>query len=131
MSPLNGLSATVLIIGSLFARPVAAQSSDDSRSLTHVVSVSVPARVKVSVSSVAPVSGSTGSESAVPKTLTLNVDANQPWALSISAPDGSPDASFGSSETRSGQFTAVVNTDEDTASSTASGQPVVLTVSAP
>lgn len=114
----------VIIISALVARPAAAQLRDGSSSLTHVVSVTVPARVKVKVGSVA-MMPSRSIASAVSLTpvsggLSLSVEANKAWVLSVAAA-GSSNRQW--SGTQSGQFTAITEA--------ASARPVVLTVSAP
>ena len=125
------LSIALVMISALISRPVAAQVRDGSSSLTHVVSVTVPARVKVRVSSIGQLT-SRSVPSAVKVTaasngLALSVDANRAWVVSVSGPAGSvPDSNLQWSGTQAAQFTAITS-----AASTASSQPVVLTVTAP
>lgn len=112
MRDLRGLGVAILIGGALFARPAAAQIRGAQSSLVHVVSVTVPARVKVKVSPVA-----------------VTVNSNRAWVLSASAPAGS---SRGAKAQWSGTHTdtTVFFRGAKTAA-LASGLPVVLTVSAP
>ena len=124
MIQLRGVSMAVIIISALVARPAAAQLRDGSSSLTHVVSVTVPARVKVKVSSVAMMPSrsvpSSVSLTAVSGGLALSVDANKAWVVTVSAA-GSSNRQWSGSQ--SGQFTAI--------SDAGSAKSVVLTVSAP
>ena len=81
------------MISATSASPVAAQSRDASRRLTHVVSVSVPARVKVNVSPIAAMSRSIPAAVSlrqVSNDLAVTVDANRPWVLAVSPATGSP-----------------------------------------
>ena len=74
----------------MFSRPAAAQYGDNSMSLTHVVSVTVPSRVKVRLS---PLSLSSGSSAPAAVKVTrqahagigVSVRASQSWVLSIKA----------------------------------------------
>jgi hypothetical protein len=94
---------TGLVLGSaIISRQSLAQSA--SVSLTHVVSVTVPARVKAQVTSFAPaVQTSTSVSSIRPATdgLVITVNATQAWTLSIGSASGkskhqwSRDAAFG------------------------------------
>ena len=123
MIQLRGLSLAVIIISALVARPAAAQHRNASSSLTHVVSVTVPARVKVKVSSIA-LMPSRSIPSAVKVApaqngLALTVDANKAWVLTVSGDAGSHQWTG----TQSGEFTALAKAD--------SARPAVLTVSAP
>lgn len=113
MLNLRGLGVAILIGGALCARPAAAQLRGAQSSLVHVVSVTVPARVKVKVSPVA-----------------VTVDSNRAWVLSASAPAGG--SSQGSKLQWSGTHTdtTVVFRGANTAAR-ASSDPVLLTVSAP
>ena len=83
------LGVAVLLAGASLTRPAAAQGRSSVSSLTHVVSVTVPARVKVMVSPVRLVSA--GLVPAAVKLvdgsangLAVRVDANKAWVLSIS-----------------------------------------------
>lgn len=80
---------TGLVLGSaIISRQSLAQSSV---SLTHVVSVTVPARVKAQVTSFAPaVQTSTSAPSIRPATdgLVITVNATQAWTLSIGSASG-------------------------------------------
>jgi len=135
MIQLRGFLVAVIMIGATISRPANAQSRGASSSVTHVVSVSVPARVKVKVSSIAMMSsrsipaavgvraGSSG--------LALTVNANQAWVLSASGLSGSPKAGLHWSGTRSAEITALGSGDGESTFSRSSSQPVLLTVSAP
>jgi hypothetical protein len=76
---LKTLAAALAIV----AQPVAGQSS---ASLTHTVSVTVPPRVKVQVGPVAVVSSTSigmSSPNATTQAISLSVNANRAWVLSI------------------------------------------------
>jgi len=87
----SGLVA-IVIGGAMFSRPATAQHRDNSMSLTHVVSVTVPSRVKVMLS---PLSLSSGSSAPTAVKVTrqphaasgigVSVRATQSWVLSIKA----------------------------------------------
>lgn len=81
---------TGLVLGSaIISRQSLAQSA--SVSLTHVVSVTVPARVKAQVTSFAPaVQTATRASSVQPATdgLVITVNATQAWTLSIGSASG-------------------------------------------
>ena len=113
MLGLRGLGVAILIGCALFARPAAAQVRGAQSSLVHVVSVTVPARVKVKVSS--PVA--------------VTVDSNRAWVLSASAPAAG--SSRGSKLQWSGTHTDTTMIFRSAKTAPASGVPVVLTVSAP
>lgn len=130
----RGLGVAVLVIGALFARPASAQIRGASSSLVHVVSVTVPARVKVKVSSISMMPARTTAAEVKVTTgsaLAVSVDSNKAWVLSVSAPAaGSP---RGSSLQWSGTHTntTVVVRAGKPAGASASTVPVILTVSAP
>jgi len=78
-----------LVLGSalLVTRTAIAQSGS-SGSLTHMVTVTVPPRVKVQISSVAPVIQNAAKSSSVRATtngLAMSIRATQSWTLSISS----------------------------------------------
>jgi hypothetical protein len=110
---------TGLVLGSaIISRQSLAQSSV---SLTHVVSVTVPARVKAQVTTFAPaVQTATRVSSVQPATngLVVTVNATQAWALSISSAAGKSTHQW-SSDAASG-FARVGTTDAAIASGTIS-----------
>jgi hypothetical protein len=78
---LKALATAIAIV----AQPVAAQSS---ASLTHVVSVTVPPRVKVQVAPVAMMSSAavgTSTPSISTQAISLSVNATRAWVLSVGA----------------------------------------------
>jgi hypothetical protein len=81
-----------LVLGSaLLSSSAIAQSG--SVSLTHVVTVTVPPRVKVQISNAAPVVQNVANGSSVQATtngLAVSVRATQSWTLSISSTNKSP-----------------------------------------
>jgi hypothetical protein len=103
------------MVAALHASPAAAQGRVASSSLVHVVSVTVPARVKVKMSS--------------PFAVTVN--SNKAWVLSVSVPAG--DSPRGSKLQWSGTHTdtTVFLLRGKAGSAPASNVPIVLTVSAP
>lgn len=79
-------SLLAILIGSAMISRAAVAQRGSSASLTHIVSVTVPARVKVQVASFSPTSTSAvtaGSLSPSTQGLSLNVSATQAWVLSI------------------------------------------------
>ncbi len=79
-------SVLAIIVGSAIISSAAVAQRRASSSLTHIVSVTVPPRVKVRVASFSPTSTSavrTGSVTPATQGLSLNVSATQAWALSI------------------------------------------------
>ena len=107
----------------MVARPAAAQRSEASRSLTHVVSVTVPPRVKVSMTAGA-------------SSLGVSVQATQAWVLSVK-PAGqktsdvatAPADTVVASGNRSTPSPATLVFRD--AKGTDTNSPVVLTVAAP
>ena len=78
--------AAIVIGAGIFARPVRAQTPASS-SLTHVVSVTVPPRVRVQVGQI-PLQRTAvklSSSSPIAGGLGLSISATQPWVLSIAA----------------------------------------------
>lgn len=87
MTGLRGM-LTGLVLGSALVSRQAVAQSGSSVSLTHVVTVTVPARVKVQVSNAAPAVQSSVSGSSVQATtngLAVSIRATQSWTLSISS----------------------------------------------
>ncbi|HMI49504.1 MAG TPA: hypothetical protein VK481_12575 [Gemmatimonadaceae bacterium] len=83
MVGLRGMFTGLVLGSALISRPAIAQSSS---SLTHVVSVTVPPRVKVQVSNATPVVQSAvkvSSTQTATDGLSLSISATQSWTLSI------------------------------------------------
>lgn len=77
---------TGLVLGSALVSRLAVAQNVSSVSLTHMVTVTVPPRVKVQVSNFAPAAQSAVSISSVQSTtdgLALSIRATQSWTLSI------------------------------------------------
>ena len=161
MAGLRGILAAFAISSAIIALPAAAQSRG-SASLTHTVTVTVPPRVKVQVANLAfatPTPVRVSSRSANVDGLSLTINSNRAWVLTIGSQPGAPTrkARLQWSPDGSSAFTTVTtshlavasgdtsfdaraatlffrNVNSATGSSlTASGEgePVVLTVSAP
>lgn len=153
-------SLLAILIGSAMISRTAIAQRGSSASLTHIVSVTVPPRVKVQVASFSPTSYSAvtaGSLSPSTQGLSLNVSATQAWVLSIGSNASSdvsskvrwslePGTGFSkltashvriASGTLAGDrrgATVFFRNVLDTASSNQrdqSGPPIVLTISAP
>jgi hypothetical protein len=153
-------SLLAILIGSAMISRAAVAQRGSSASLTHIVSVTVPPRVKVQVASFSPTSNSAvtaGSLSPSTQGLSLNVSATQAWVLSIGSNPSSdlsskvrwslePGTGFSkltasqvriASGTLAGDpraATVFFRKVLDTASSNQrdeSGPPIVLTISAP
>ena len=150
-------SLLAIVIGSAMISRVAVAQRGSSSSLTHTVSVTVPPRVKVEVTSFMPASISDVGASAPTQGLSLNVSATQAWVLSIGSNSSSqqksdvrwssePGTGFSkltSSQVRIASGTQAVDPKAatlffrnviDTASASQrdqSGAPVVLTIAAP
>ena len=124
--------AVMLLVSALISQPAEGQSRPGVSSLTHVVYVTVPARVKVRVSSLSLAPGSVPAAVKVdlfPASMTglaLRVHANKAWVLSVSAPaaSGAPAARVQWSESHDGEFTAITAAD----SLLATGTPTPATV---
>lgn len=80
---------TAILLGSL-ATTSAAFAQSGAVSLTHTVTVTVPARVKVAVTNVIETREIQSKTSPSVKGLALSIRATQPWALSIGSPIQSP-----------------------------------------
>ena len=123
-----------MVGGAVFSLPAAAQSTDGSHSLTHMVSVTVPARVKVKVSALS-MMGSQQVSSAVkvnaaPRSngLALTVHANKAWVLTVKSSTAADTLVAAGSGAAAPVETAVVFSD---APQSGDGQAVVLTVATP
>jgi hypothetical protein len=116
----------LVLASALVSRQAAAQSSS---SLTHVVSVTVPPRVKVQVTNAVPmVQGAVVVSSIQSATsgLSLSVRATQSWTLSIGSASGNSHLQWSNSQTSS--FAKVSGNDTTIASGTNSQIPAAATV---
>jgi hypothetical protein len=153
MAGLRGILAGLVISSSIMATPANAQSRA-STSLTHMVVVTVPSRVKVQVASLAgsspaSINVSTGALNTVGLGLTVN--ATQAWVLSIGSASAVATRKSTVQWSRDGrsQFSAVTTSQVPVAAGVSSfdpkaanvffrnangsrdGEPVMLTVVAP
>jgi hypothetical protein len=120
------MMATVLGTA-LISHSAGAQGS--SVSLTHIVSVTVPPRVKVQVSSVAPAgqtAASVSSKQTPTDGLALSISATQPWTLSITSAGKTTDLRW--SHDRSSGFARIGGSDAVVASGALSQIPTAATV---
>jgi hypothetical protein len=147
MTGLRGMLTGLVIGSALLSRPAVAQSGS-SVSLTHMVSVTVPPRVKVQISS-APVVQNVARGSTIQATtngLAVSIRATQSWTLSISSNNLSPmkwshdqasgfarigsDAVVASGTNSQIATAATVYFQNDAAGKSAGSDAVVLTVAA-
>src|SRR4051812_15148401 len=123
MDGLRGILATLVISNALVAFPAAAQSQAFA-SLTHTVSVTVPARVKVRVASLdvsTPIAASGQSVPTGVNGLSLSVKASQAWVLSVGSPDTQTSKSrLQRSRDGRSQFSTVTTSDMSIASGVSS-----------
>ncbi len=133
MTGLRGVVAGLVIGSAIMALPAAAQSRA-SASLTHTVSVTVPPRVKVQVANLAfsSVSAPLSVSSAQPNAagLSVTVDANRAWVLSIGSTSGAS-ASRSKLQWSADGRSGVVHNAASKHAGARDGEMVVLTVSAP
>jgi hypothetical protein len=119
---------TAFVLGSaLVSHSAAAQGS--SVSLTHVVTVTVPPRVKVQVSNVAPAAQSAvrvSTGQAPTDGLALSISATQSWTLSITSAGKTSDLQW--SHDRKSGFARIAGQDATVASGTLSQVPTDATV---
>jgi hypothetical protein len=119
---------TAIALGNaLVSHSAVAQGS--SVSLTPVVTVTVPPRVKVQVSNVAPAAQTTATVSSrqTPTDgLALSISATQSWTLSITSADKTSDLQW--SHDRSSGFATIGGRDAMVASGTLSQVPTAATV---
>ena len=119
---------TAIVLGSaLISRGAVAQGS--SVSLTHVVTVTVPPRVRVQVSNVAPAAQTAASVSSRQTStdgLALNISATQSWTLSINSAGKTSDLQW--SHDRASGFARIGGSDSMVASGTLSQAPTAATV---
>jgi hypothetical protein len=120
---------TGLVLGcALISCPAFAQSGSSS-SLTHLVTVTVPARVKVQVNNVAPVAVSAlraSSVQAATDGLSLSISATQSWTLSIGS--ATKTSSLQWSHDRTSGFAKVSGNDSTIASGRISQAPAAAVV---
>src|SRR6266478_7999420 len=119
---------TSIVLGTALISPRAgAQGS--SVSLTHVVSVTVPPRVKVQVTNVAPAvqtAASVSSKQTPTDGLALSISATQSWTLSITSAGKTTDLQW--SHDRSSGFARIGGSDAMIASGALSQIPTAATV---
>jgi len=119
---------TAIVLGTaLVSHSAVAQGS--SVSLTHVVTVTVPPRVKVQVSNVTPLAQTTATVSSrqTPTDgLALSISATQSWTLSINSAGSTSDLQW--SHDRSSGFARIGGRDSMVASGTLSQVPSGATV---
>ena len=119
---------TAIVLGSaLVSHRAAAQGS--SVSLTHVVTVTVPPRVKVLVSNVAPAAQRAvrvSSGQAPTNGLALSISATQSWTLSINSAGKTSDLQW--SRDRKSGFAKIAGQNATVASGTLSQVPTDATV---
>jgi hypothetical protein len=90
MAGIRGVMTAVVISTAVISLPAGGQAGA-SASLTHTVSVSVPARLRVQVANLAfstPVAASVSSVQTRAEGLSITVNATQAWVLSIGSPSG-------------------------------------------
>jgi len=119
---------TSIVLGTaLISHSAVAQGS--SVSLTHIVSVTVPPRVKVQVSNVAPAVQTTATVSSrqTPTDgLALSISATQSWTLSITSAGKTSDLQW--SHDRTSGFASIGGSDAMVASGALSQIPTAATV---
>jgi len=119
---------TSIVLGTaLISHSAVAQGS--SVSLTHIVSVTVPPRVKVQVSNVAPAVQTTATVSSrqTPTDgLALSISATQSWTLSITSAGKTSDLQW--SHDRTSGFASIAGSDAMVASGALSQIPAAATV---
>ena len=132
MGGTRGILAALAIGSAIIAVPAAAQSGS-SASLTHTVSVTVPARVKVQVSNFSVPTPGVVRNVGQTKTdgLALTINASRAWVLTAgSASDATASKSSHkwSSNSSSGLSSVFI---KRAAVADTNGEPIVLTVAAP
>ena len=126
MVRLRGMLTGLVLASALVSRQAAAQSSS---SLTHVVSVTVPPRVKVQVTNAVPMVQSAvvvSSTQSATSGLSLSVRATQAWTLSISSASSKSHLQWSNSQTSS--FANINGNDTMIAAGTNSQIPAAATV---
>jgi hypothetical protein len=127
MVRLRGILTGMVLGAALISRSAVAQGS--SVSLTHVVSVTVPPRVKVQVSNVAPAiqtPAAVSSKQTPTDGLALSVSATQSWTLSINVAGKTSNLQW--SHDRSSGFHSIGGSDAMVASGALSQIPTAATV---
>jgi hypothetical protein len=127
MVRLRGMLTGIVLGTALISRGAVAQGS--SVSLTHVVSVTVPPRVKVQVSNVAPAvqAAATVSSKQTPTDgLALSISATQSWTVSINSAGKTSNLQW--SHDRSSGFARISGSDAMVASGSLSQIPTTATV---
>jgi hypothetical protein len=117
----------ILLGTALISHGAVAQGS--SVSLTHVVSVTVPPRVKVQVSNVAPAAQTTATVSSKQTPtdgLAVSISATQSWTLSITSAGKTTNLQW--SHDRSSGFASIGGSDATVASGALSQIPAAATV---
>jgi len=120
---------TLLALGSAIISRTAEAQYGSSVSLTHTVTVTVPPRVKVQLTSAAPTvqrAGLVASSETTIDGLALSVSATQPWTLSIASAAGKSSLQW--SHDRSAAFTAVSTREATVASGELSQIPTATNV---
>ena len=126
MVGLRGMLTGLVLGSALVSRPAIAQSSS---SLTHVVSVTVPPRVRVQVSNAAPAIQSAvrvSSTQTATDGISLSVSATQSWTLSIGSAASKSHLQWSHAQTSG--FAMVNGNDTTIASGTISQAPTAATV---
>ena len=127
MVRLRGMLSGIVLGTALISHGAVAQGS--SVSLTHVVSVTVPPRVKVQVSNVAPAvqtAASVSSKQTPTDGLALSISATQSWTLSINSAGKTTDLKW--SHDRSSGFATIGGPDAMVASGTISQIPTAANI---
>jgi hypothetical protein len=110
MAGIRGIMAAVVMSSAVISLPASGQVGA-SASLTHTVSVSVPARLKVQVTNLAfssPAPASVASVQSRTDGLAITVNATQAWVLSIGSASGAaPKSRVQWSTDGSSEFSAV------------------------
>jgi hypothetical protein len=128
MARIHGVLAGLVLSSAVIALPAAGQSRG-SASLTHTVSVTVPSRVKVSVTSLAVAAASNKTIARSSEGLSLAVSASKPWVVAIESPFGIAGQKplIQSSADGLSRFSVLAST----LNGRSRGEPVMLTLTAP
>jgi hypothetical protein len=127
MVGLRGMLTGFVLGTALISRSAVAQGS--TVSLTHVVSVTVPPRVKVQVTNVAPsvqTPATVSSKQTPTDGLALSVSATQSWTLSINSAGKTSNLQW--SHDRSSGFASIGGSDSMVASGALSQVPTAATI---
>ncbi|MEX2109347.1 MAG: hypothetical protein WD802_01915 [Gemmatimonadaceae bacterium] len=130
MVQLRALSMAMLVGGAMLSHPAAAQHGNVSKSLMHVVSVTIAPRVRVELTPVSQMSSHSPpaavkltSNRGAAEGLALSVRATQSWVLSMKSRASSPvarDSKLRWSSSPRGEFTPVTSADTVLAAGTPS-----------